>query len=159
MSELQAYRKRLTRVITGVLSDDSGGESAGGAIFVNSPVESACHSVVVSVGCPGEVDLSTIVGNGGPGPLPFTCIGLGSRDTKGVILSVRAKASSFSRTVGKEGRSRGCWLQHSCAMFQRSIIPGGILPCGILGRVPLLTAIGTCHDILISSRGILPERT
>ena len=41
----------------GAVSSESCEESlsAGGADLESSPVKSACHSVVVSVGCPGEV--------------------------------------------------------------------------------------------------------
>lgn len=89
---------------------------------------------------------------------PITSIGLGSRNAKGVTSSREANMLSLPRTVGKDGRSQGFRLQHSCAMFHSSTIPGGI-PFGIRGRVPPKTALGTFHLGSISLRGIFPERT
>ena len=89
---------------------------------------------------------------------PATCIGLGVRNSKGVISSREAKASSSARICGKGGRCRGFAIQHPCAMFQSSIIFEG-MSSGIAERVPLNTASGTCHDCLNSSKGILPDRT
>ena len=89
---------------------------------------------------------------------PIICIDLGSRNTKGVTASREANVLSLPRTIGKDGLSRGCELQHVCAMFQSSIIFEEI-PAGMPGRVPLITSSGIRHDCLRSLKGLLPDRT
>lgn len=123
-----------------------------------SPVDCACHSVVVSLSCACERRPQRNEHEYQRDGSPATCIGLGSRNSKGVTSSREAKALSSARTRGNCGRSQGFPLQQFFAMFQSSIIFGE-MSSGTPGRSPLNTASGTSHDCLIPSKGFLPDKT
>ena len=137
---------------------DVDGKATGCAVFEWSSVDNACHCVVVSVGFPCGSPRRYNGRGDEPDYSPIACIGLGSRNANGVTFSKDANVSSLPSTVGKDGRSHGFRLQHSCAIFQSPTIPKG-MPFGIRGRVPPKIALGTFHLGSISIRGILPERT
>ena len=122
-----------------------------------SVVGCACHSVVVSLSCPYERRPRHNDNENQRNGSPTTRIGFGSRNSKGATLSREAKAVSFARTRENCGRSPGFGVQHSFAMVHSSIIFGE-MPSGMVGRSPLKTASGTCHDCLIPSKGFLPDR-